>query len=228
MAQKQVPIDVTSMTASSKSGGAAFAVTPAAPVPRAVRRDHPPAGRQPGPPDCAESLYDMASAVSPETVVTVPAPASMSLRPRLRASTRSAFRRRYRTKPIMATDSEQQGRPRSGVQKVRAAQVPRPATGSCLRPYPAAAGWEKPRDIASAYAPSAGSPADGTRLGSELSALSAWSATSGTGSATPSCAAGRAATLRRLSHSIPADGHVAASGQSAQAGCRGWQISRPK
>lgn len=227
MAQKQVPIDVTSMTA-FESGGAASAVAPAAPVRRAVRRDHPPAGRRPGPPDCAESLCDMASAVSPETVVTVPAPASMSLRPRLRASTRSAFRRRCRTKPIVATDKRATGRLRLAYRKFELPRYLVQPPGRVFRPCPAAAGWARLRTLRRHTLRRRDRPPPERPAWQRIERASAWSTTSGTGSATPSGAAGRAATLRRLSYSIPADGHVAASGQRAQAGCRGWQISRPK
>ena len=220
MAQKQVPIDVTSMTA-FESGGAASAVAPAAPVRRAVQRDHPPAGRRPGPPDCAESLCDMASAVSPETVVTVPAPASMSLRPRLRASTRSAFRRRCRTKPIVATDKRATGRLRLAYRKFELPRYLVQPPGRVFRPCPAAAGWARLRTLRRHTRRRRDRPPPERPAWQRIERASAWSATSGTGSATPSGAAGRAATLRRLSHSIPADGHVAASGQRAQAGCRG-------
>lgn len=121
----------------------------------------------------------MASAVSPETVMTVPAPASMSLRPRLRASTQSVFRRRCRTKPIVATDKRATGAP--SIWRTESSSCPGTLSSHWVvsSPMPGCCGIGEAADIASAYAPSAGSPADGARLGSELSALSAWSATSG-------------------------------------------------
>lgn len=179
MAQKQVPIDVTSMMASSKSGGAAFAVAPAAPVRRAVRRDHfscwtpSRASRlrgilvRHGQRGFAGDGGDRPRACLDVPAASAPCINAIGVSPKMPDETDCGHGQRATGAP--------------SIWRTESSSCPGTLSSHWVvsSPMPGCCGIGEAADIASAYAPSAGSPADGARLGSELSALSAWSATSG-------------------------------------------------